>query len=221
MDPTRSVRCLLLLAFAVLASPPAARAASSTDYPGPCIGESVAPSLPNTPLYLSSDYHGVNPSTGVILMPAPGRIRLGISCVATGFVVVRIGFESALCTVRGRCDLTDLPGLTQEDIMAVLPIPGEVPFFHVCRRHGFGWYDAVGVAPGTYLAVADSRSGLWGLVDGHGTADTYSFFGNGGAWQPVNCSATPPPPPPPPPDDPPGGCGNQNPDLPQMPCEIY
>ena len=224
MDPTRSVRCLLLLAFAVLPRGPSGGAGRLEHRLSRPLHWRVRrpSSLPDSPLYLSADYHGVNPSTGVIVMPAPGRIRLGISCVATGFVVVRMGAGSALCTVRGRCDLTDLLGLTQEDITAVLPIPGEVPFFHICRKHGFGWYDAVGVAPGTYVAIADSRSGLWGLVDGHGTADTYSFFGNGGAWQPVNCPATPPPPPPPPPpDDPPGGCGNQSPDLPQMPCEIY
>ena len=223
MDPTRSVlssRRLILLALLVVAGA-ALRATSSWDYPGPCFGESVAPSFPQSPLYLSADYHGVNPSAGVIVMPDFGRIRLGISCVATGFVVARIGPDSALCTMRGRCDLNDLPSITQDDIAAVSGIPGEIPFLHICRKHGFGWYDVVGLSPGTYLAIADSRSGVFGLVDGHGTADTYSFFGNGGAWQPVNCSITPPPPPPP--DDGGGGgggCGNGNPDLPQMPCQV-
>jgi hypothetical protein len=215
-------RCLLLaVALALCVGAPSAEGASSRDYPGPCTGETVAPSIPFTPLYLSADYHGVNPSAGIVVMPAPGRIRLGISCVATGFAVVKIGFESALCMVRGLCDLDQLPGLTEEDIVAVAGIPGEVPFFHRCARHGFGWYDATQVAPGTYLAVAQSVSRLGGFVDGHGTADTYAFFGNGGVYQPVNCPVTPPgggggggggn-------DGGGGGCGMQSPDGQQMPC---
>src|SRR5262249_7043278 len=48
-----------------------------------------------------------------------------------------------------------------------------------------------GSPPGIYLAIAKSGSAVWGLVDGHGTMDTYAFIGKGGAYQPVNC---PPPP---------------------------
>ena len=214
-------RCrLLAVALALCAGASSARAASSRDYPGPCAGETVAPSIPFTPLYLSADYHGLNPDVGIIAMPAPGRIRLGISCVATGFAVVKIGFASALCMVRGLCGLDELPALTEEDIVAVAGIPGEVPFFHRCAKHGFGWYDATHVAPGTYLAVAQSVSRLGGFVDGHGTADTYAFFGNGGAYQPVNCPVTPPggggggggd-------DGGGGGCGLRSPDGQEMPC---
>jgi hypothetical protein len=178
--------CLAVLWAASGGAPPV-RAASSQDYPGPCMGEQVAVSVPETPLYLSADYHGLNPDFGIIFMPDVGRIRLGISCVATGYVVVRVGPDSALCTLRGRCTEDQLRGLTQQDVEAVLGIPGEVPFFHICQKHGFGWYDAIHVAPGIYLAIALSGSGFFGLVDGHGTADTYSFFGNGGAYQPVNC----------------------------------
>jgi hypothetical protein len=135
--------------------------ASSRDYPGPYTSETVASGVP---LFLAADYHGANPVYGVVILNDTGRFRLGISCVATGCVVVRVGPDSALCTVRGRCTPDDLLGLTEDDIDAVRPIPGEEPFFHICEKHGFGWYDAVGVAPGIYLAIAKSGSAVWGLV---------------------------------------------------------
>ena len=167
-----------------------ASAASSSDYPGPCYGETNASGVP---LYLSADYHGLNPAYGVVVLSETGRFKLGISCVATGFVVVRVGPDSALCTVRGLCTPDQLLGLTQGDIEAVQGIPGEVPFFHICQKHGFGWYDATNVAAGIYLAIADSGSGFAGLVDGHGTMDTYAFIGNGGVFQQVNCPRPPTP----------------------------
>jgi cysteine-rich repeat protein len=172
----------------VVAGSGVAAGASSRDYPGPCAGETTASGVP---LFLAADYHGANPVYGVVILNDTGRFRLGISCVGTGFVVARVGPDSALCTVRGRCTPDDLLGLTEDDINAVRSIPGEVPFFHICEKHGFGWYDAVGVAPGIYLAIAKSGSAVWGFVDGHGTMDTYAYVGNGGAYQPVNC---PPPP---------------------------
>src|SRR5262249_29854854 len=43
-----------------------------------------------------------------------------------GFVVVRVGPDSALCTVRGRCTPDDLLGLTEDDVDAVRSIPGEL-----------------------------------------------------------------------------------------------
>jgi cysteine-rich repeat protein len=172
-----------MLWLAGLAAIPA-RAASSRDYPGPCTGETNASGVP---LYLSADYRGTNPVFGVVLLPAAGRFKLGISCVATGFVVVHVGPDAALCTVRGLCTPSQLLGLTPEDIEAVRFIPNEVPFFHICQKHGFGWYDATNVPAGIYVAAAMSVSRLWGLVDGHGTMDTYAFSGNGGAFQPVNC----------------------------------
>jgi cysteine-rich repeat protein len=162
--------------------------ASSRDYPGPCAGETTAAGVP---LFLAADYHGANPVYGVVVLADTGRFRLGISCVGTGFVVARVGPDSALCTVRGRCTPDDLLGLTEDDIDAVRSNPGEVPFFHICEKHGFGWYDAVGVAPGIYLAIAKSGSAVWGFVDGHGTMDTYAYVGNGGAYQPVNCPRPP------------------------------
>ena len=121
-----------------------AAGASSRDYPGPCTGETGASGVP---LFLAADYHGANPVYGVVILKDTGRFRLGISCVATGFVVVRVGPDSALCTVRGRCTPDELLGLTEDDIDAVRPIPGEEPFFHICEKHGFGWYDAVGGRP--------------------------------------------------------------------------
>jgi cysteine-rich repeat protein len=163
-------------------------AASSQDYPGPCFGEVNASGVP---LYLSADYRTANPVYGVVILPETGRFRLGISCVATGFTVAHVGPSSALCTVRGLCTPSQLLGLTEADIEAVRFIPNEVPFFHICKKHGFGWYDAVNVPAGIYLAAAQSRSAYWGLVDGHGTMDTYAFSGNGGSYQPVNCPRPP------------------------------
>src|SRR5262245_11820227 len=96
-----------------------AQGASSRDYPGPCAGEVNAQGVP---LFLSSDYHGVSTAFGVVILPTTGRFKLGISCVATGFVVVRVGPDSALCTQRGRCTPDQLQGLTQADIEAVASI---------------------------------------------------------------------------------------------------
>src|SRR5262245_33858657 len=119
----------VLLCWAFVA--PAARGASSRDYPGPCAGETNAAGVP---LYLSADYHGANPVFGVVILNQTGRFKLGISCVATGFVVVRVGPDSALCTVRGLCTPDQLMGLTQADIEAVQGIPDQVPFFHICQK---------------------------------------------------------------------------------------
>jgi cysteine-rich repeat protein len=178
-----SMLLVLMLSVGGLA-PGRGRAASSRDYPGPCTGEVNATGVP---LYLSADYRGANPVFGVVILPAPGRFKLGISCVATGFAVMKVGPDSALCTLRGRCTPSELLGLTPEDIEAVRFIPNEVPFFHICQKHGFGWYDATSVPAGVYVAAAMSVSRIWGFVEGHGTMDTYAFTGNGGASQPVNC----------------------------------
>lgn len=186
--PLDCARMLLLASALAGIVADGAHAASSRDYPGPCFGETNASGVP---LYLSADYHGTNPVYGVVVLGDTGRFRLGISCVGTGFAVVRVGPDSALCTVRGLCTPSELLALTESDIEAVRGIPNQVPFFHICRKHGFGWYDAVGVPAGIYLAVAKSGSAFWGLVDGHGTMDTYAFNGNGGAYQPVNCPRPP------------------------------
>ena len=190
MRPRSFVRVGLLLVSLCFAGAPTAPAASSRDYPGPCTGEVNAAGVP---LYLSADYRTTNPVFGVVVLNETGRFKLGISCVATGFVVARVGPDSALCTVRGLCTPSQLMGLTEADIEAVRFIPNQVPFFHICKKHGFGWYDATGVPPGIYVAAAQSRSAYWGLVDGHGTMDTYAFIGNGGAFQQVNCPRPPTP----------------------------
>jgi len=162
------------------------QAASSSDYPGPCQGETT---VPGTPQYLSSDYHGRNPDTRVIMMPDQGRLRLGISCVGTGFIVIRIGPDSALCQSLGKCEQWQLATMTESDVNWVQAYyPAQVPLKHVCSKHKFGWYDANYVPAGAYLAIANSGSALFGMVDGHGTMDTYAYTGNGGSWQPVNCA---------------------------------
>jgi hypothetical protein len=63
----------------------------------------------------------------------------------------------------------------------------ERPFVHYCDRHGFGWYDATSVPPGSYFVAADSGS-IPIFFEGHGTMDSYAFTGNGGQFQPVNCA---------------------------------
>lgn len=124
----------------------------------------------------------------VVFLPQTGRFRLGISCVATAFMIVRVGPDSALCLSRGKCTEDQLSALTQADFDFVRTyFPAQVPFTHVCGKHGFGWYDAVNVPAGPYLAMAASGSRFFGLVDGHGTMDTYAFIGNNGDYQPVNC----------------------------------
>src|SRR5262249_49923969 len=87
------------IVLAAAAGPPP-WGASSSDYPGPCFGETNATGVP---LYLSADYHGANPVFGVVILGDTGRFRLGISCVATGFVVIRVGPDSALCLDLGLC----------------------------------------------------------------------------------------------------------------------
>jgi cysteine-rich repeat protein len=183
---------LVALGIALAASTTAslARAASSQDYPGPCFGEANATGVP---LYLSADYHGANPVFGVVILNDTGRFRLGISCVATGFVVIRVGPDSALCTQLGLCTPDQLMAGLNPDVIRWVQasFPVEVPFFQECAKHGFGWYDAVGVPAGIYLAAAQSVSRFGGFVDGHGTMDTYAYVGNGGAYQPVNCPRPP------------------------------
>jgi cysteine-rich repeat protein len=183
----KSLATMAAVVCLAVASDPA-RAASSSDYPGPCIGEVNAE---GSPFHLSVDYHGVSTAFAVVVLPATGRFKLGISCVATGYVIVRVGPDSALCTQRGRCTPDQIAELTQADIEALMQIPNEVPFFHRCVKHSFGWYDETNVPPGIYLAFATSRSGFFGLFDGHGTVQGNAFVGNNGNFQPVNC---PPPP---------------------------
>ena len=154
-----------LLLSAALAAPQAGWAASSKDYAGPCANESTAA---GTPQFLSVDVRTRPTDARVINLTAPGRLRLGISCVYTEFKVTRLG-------------------------------DGQVVFQHRCNKHGFGWYDAANLPAGSYRATAEARRiSFEGFnpVEGHGTMDTYAYVGNGGAFQPVNCSpqASPPAP---------------------------
>jgi hypothetical protein len=146
-----------LLLSAALITPQTGWAASSKDYAGPCANESTAP---GTPQFISVDVRTRPTDARVINLTAPGRLRLGISCVYTEFKVTRLG-------------------------------DGQVVFQHRCNKHGFGWYDAANLPAGSYRATAEAkRISFEGYtpVQGHGTMDTYAYVGNGGAYQPVNCS---------------------------------
>jgi hypothetical protein len=85
----RQLHCLLLsVALSGGAGMSAAMAASSSDYPGPCANESTAP---GTPQFISVDIRTKPTDARVINLAAPGRLRLGISCVYTEFKVTRLG----------------------------------------------------------------------------------------------------------------------------------
>ena len=146
-----------LLLGAALIAPQCGWAASSNDYAGPCQNESTAP---GSPQFISVDIRTRPADARVINLPAPGRFRLGISCVYTEFRLTRLG-------------------------------DGQVVFQHQCNKHGFGWYDAANLPTGSYQATAEAkRISFEGYtpVQGHGTMDTYAYVGNGGAYQPVNCT---------------------------------
>ena len=115
---------------------------------------------PGSPQFLSVDVRTKPTDARTINLAAPGRFRFGISCVYTDFKLTRLG-------------------------------DGQVVFQHRCNKHGFGWYDAANLPAGSYLATAEAkRISFEGYnpVQGHGTMDTYAYVGNGGAFQPVNCS---------------------------------
>jgi hypothetical protein len=76
----RELHCLLLSAALTAGGVSAATAASSRDYAGPCANEST---VPGTPQYLSVDVRTKPTDTRIINLAAPGRLRLGISCVYT------------------------------------------------------------------------------------------------------------------------------------------
>ena len=146
-----------LLLSAALAAPEPVWAASSRDYAGPCANETKAP---GTPQYLVVDVRTRPTDERIINLPAPGRLKMGISCVYTEFKVTRLG-------------------------------DGQVVFQHRCNKHGFGWYDVTNLPAGSYRATAEAkRISFEGFnaVEGHGTNDINAFAGNGGAFQPVNCS---------------------------------
>jgi hypothetical protein len=85
----RQLHCLLLsVALTGGAGVSAAAAASSKDYAGPCANESTAP---GTPQFISVDVRTKPTDERIINLTAPGRLRLGISCVYTEFKVTRLG----------------------------------------------------------------------------------------------------------------------------------
>ena len=151
-------------------------AASSRDYPGPCAGETVASGVP---LFLAADYHGANPVYGVVILNDTGRFRLGISCVATGFVVVRVGPDSALCTVRGRCTPDDLLGLTEDDIDAVRSIPARSRSSTSARSMASGGTTRSGSRPASTSRSRsrEARSGAWSTATGRWTRTPSSATG--------------------------------------------
>ena len=71
-----------LLVCGMLAAP-AARGASSRDYPGPCIGETNAVGVP---LYLAADYHGANPVATQEIPSLKRPVSLRMTTPNTGFV---------------------------------------------------------------------------------------------------------------------------------------
>jgi Domain of unknown function (DUF4214) len=123
----------------------------------------------------------------------PGRIVMGISCKASGYGILRVGDDSALCQVYGKCNVRDLNTIDEATLNAIQSnYPAQLPFFHICQAHGFGWYETPYIPAGTWLAFAKSDSGFHGFFDGHGTADTFAYVGNGGrpqvTWAGYQCT---------------------------------
>jgi hypothetical protein len=113
----------------------------------------------------------------LVTLSEPGRIVMGISCRGTGFGILRVGDDSALCQRYGKCSVRDFATLDQSIVQQIQQTdPGDVPFFDICILHGFGWYETSNIPAGTWLAFASSN-------DYHGTADTYAYVGNGGISQ--------------------------------------
>jgi hypothetical protein len=112
----------------------------------------------------------------------PGRIVMGISCKFSGLGVINVDTSSSICQYYGKCTVADLLTIDKNllDDM-VWRFPADLPFYHVCTSHAFGWYEIPNLRAGTWLAFSKSIS-TWGL-DGHATADTYAYVGNGGRVQ--------------------------------------
>jgi hypothetical protein len=88
--------------------------------------------------------------------------------------------------VYGKCGVRDLTtgSITKSLLDQIYAYyPADLPFYHICYEHGFGWYETPNIPAGTWLVFANSVSRFFGLVDGHGTADVYAYVGNGGAYQ--------------------------------------
>jgi len=124
----------------------------------------------------------------LVTFSEPGRIVMGISCVSTGYGILRVGDDSALCRVFGKCSVRDLDTINEPLLDQIYAsYRAELPFYHKCREHAFGWYETANIPAGSWLVFSKSvgPGGPWtfGFVDGHGTADTYAYVGNGGAYQ--------------------------------------
>ena len=127
----------------------------------------------------------------LLTLPEPGRVVMGISCVSTGYGILRVGDDSSLCRVFGKCSVRDLNTITEPLLDSISAnFPAELPFYHKCQEHAFGWYETPNIPAGSWLVFAQSVSkggpppnGSFGLVEGHGTADTYAYVGNGGLYQ--------------------------------------
>jgi len=124
----------------------------------------------------------------LVTFSEPGRIVMGISCVSTGYGILRVGDDSSLCRVFGKCSVRDLNTITEPLLDSIAAnFPAELPFYHKCQEHAFGWYETANIPAGSWLVFSKSvgPGGPWtfGFVDGHGTADTYAYVGNGGLYQ--------------------------------------
>ena len=115
---------------------------------------------PGSPQFLSVDVRTRPTDSRIINLTAPGRLQAGDILRLTEYKITRLG-------------------------------DGQVVFQHRCNKHGFGWYDVSNLPAGSYQATAEAkRISFEGYtpVQGHGTKDLYAYVGNGGAYQPVNCS---------------------------------
>ncbi len=118
---------------------------------------------------------------------------MGISCKFTGLGVINVDQESSLCQYYHKCTVADLLTIDKallDDMQ--WRFPADLPFYHQCGSHAFGWYEIANLRAGTWLAFSKSIS-TFGL-DGHATADTFAYVGNGGrnqaTWAGNACQTT-------------------------------
>jgi Domain of unknown function (DUF4214) len=154
----------------------------------PCPNEATAGAAYLVSRYKPDYTNGnlLSTDAAVVTLSEPGRIVMGISCKASGFGILRVGDDSVLCRVYGKCGVRDLTtnSITRSLLDQIRSsYPGDLPFYHICVEHGFGWYETSNIPAGTWLVFANSQTGFFGLVDGNGTADVYAYVGNGGAYQ--------------------------------------
>lgn len=114
----------------------------------------------------------------LMVFKTTGRAKLGISCVASGYGMFRVGPDSRMCIDRGKCSASQTPTKEDVDYLSSHYGASEVPLYHICTKHGFGWYDVYNIRPGMYAAFASSVTAKWGTVDGHGTMDTFWYEQN-------------------------------------------